>query len=129
MGSAERAVNAIGAVYPGALRARSSSGPHHDAVVTLDDAAEFLVRWLPTGWPRHVAEALHGEPRPDILAAPSMSPGARKAARDAGVAGSTSRAHLKFITATRSQGQSSPSTRKAHPRRRSTRGLAGDPPP
>ncbi len=31
------------------------------------------------------AEALHDEPRPDILVAPSMSPGARKAARDAGV--------------------------------------------
>lgn len=85
MTSTERAVNAIEAVYRGALRARPVRGPHRDAVVTLDDAAEFLVRWLPVGWPRQVAEALHDEPRPDILVAPSMSPGARKAARDAGV--------------------------------------------
>jgi hypothetical protein len=83
--SSERAVNAIGAVYPGALRARPSGGPHDDAIVTLDAAAEFLVRWLPSGWPRQVAQALHAEPHPDILVAPSMSPGARKAARDAGV--------------------------------------------
>lgn len=83
--STERAVNAIQAVYRGALRARPVSGPHRDAIVTLDDAVEFLVRWLPVGWPRQVAEALHNEPRPDILVAPSMSPGARKAARDAGI--------------------------------------------
>jgi hypothetical protein len=83
--STERAVNAIDAVYPGVLRARPLSGPHRDTIVTLDSAAEFLVRWLPAGWPRQVAEALHGQPRPDILVAPSMSPGARKAAHDAGV--------------------------------------------
>jgi hypothetical protein len=58
------------------------SGSH--TVVTLDDA-EFLVRWLSVGWPRQVAEALHDQPRPDVLIAPLMSPGARKAARDAGV--------------------------------------------
>lgn len=66
------------------MRARPMHGPRHDVIVTLDDVVEFLVRWLPVGWPRQVAEALHDEPRPDILVAPSMSPGARKAARDAG---------------------------------------------
>lgn len=85
MSSTERAVSAIEAVYPGALRVRPLSGPHRDAMVTLDGAAEFLVRWLPAGWPRQVSHALHDEPRPDILVAPSMSPGARQAARDAGV--------------------------------------------
>jgi hypothetical protein len=83
--STERAVNAIEAVYRGALCARPVRGPHRDVIVSLDNAAEFLVRWLPVGWPRQVAEALHDDPRPDILVAPSMSPGARKAARDAGV--------------------------------------------
>jgi hypothetical protein len=80
----ERAVNALEAVLRGALRARTADGPHRDVIVTLDDA-EFLVRWLPVGWPRQVAEALHAQPHPDILAAPSMSPGARKAAHDARV--------------------------------------------
>lgn len=83
--SVDRAVNALQAVYRGALRARSTGGPHHNAIVTLDDATEFLVRWLPTGWPRQVVEALHDDPRPDILVAPLMSPGARKSAHDAGV--------------------------------------------
>lgn len=83
--SVDRAVNALEAVYRGVLRAHSVSGPHRDAIVTLDDAAEFLVRWLPAGWPRQVEEALDDDPRPDILVAPSMSPGARKAAHDAGV--------------------------------------------
>ena len=83
--SSERAVNAIEAVYRGALRARTAKGPHRDAIVTFDDVVELLVRWLPVGWPKQVAEALHDEPRPDILVASAMSPGARKAAHDAGV--------------------------------------------
>jgi hypothetical protein len=83
--SVDRAVNALQGVYRGALRTRSVRGAHRDVTVTLDDVAEFLVRWLPTGWPRQVAEALDDEPRPDILIAPNMSPGAREAAHDAGV--------------------------------------------
>ena len=84
MSFAERAVAALEAVLRSALRARPADGPHRDVVVTLDDA-DFLVRWLSVGWPRQVAEALHDQPRPDLLVAPLMSPGARKAARDAGV--------------------------------------------
>lgn len=83
--SVERAVNALRAVYRGELHARSVPGPHHDTIVTLDDSVQFLVRWLPTGWPRQVAQALGDEPRPHILVAPAMSPGARKSAHDAGV--------------------------------------------
>jgi hypothetical protein len=83
--STERAVHALEAIYPGALRALPAHGLHPDVMVSMDNAAEFLVRWLPVGWPRQVAEALQDDPRPDILVAPSMSPGARKAARDAGV--------------------------------------------
>ena len=84
MSSTERAVAALEAVLRSALRARPVDGPHRDVIVTLDDA-DFLVRWLPVGWPRQVAEALHDQPQPDVLVAPLMSPGARKAAREAGV--------------------------------------------
>ena len=84
MSWAERTVNALEAVMRDALRARTPKGPHRDVIVLIDNE-EFLVRWLAVGWPRQVAEAIHDEPRPDILAAAAMSPGARKAAHDAGV--------------------------------------------
>ncbi|ORA83838.1 hypothetical protein K3U93_23750 [Mycobacterium malmoense] len=84
MPSADRAVNALRAVYRGVLRARPVNDRSRDVIVNLDDD-EFRVRWLPAGWPQQVAEAVHDDLRPDILVAPSMSPGARKAARDAGV--------------------------------------------
>lgn len=83
--SDERAVTALSNVYRGTLRTRRARGSRTDVVVTVDDCIDFLVRWLPVGWPRQVGEALHDEPRPDILVAPLMSPGARKAAADAGV--------------------------------------------
>ncbi|ODW04023.1 hypothetical protein BHM02_18240 [Mycobacterium tuberculosis variant bovis] len=84
MSWAERTVSALEGAFRSEVRARRVNGPHRDVIVSLD-GAEFLVRWLTTGWPRQVAEALHATSRPDILAAPTMSPGARKAAHDAGV--------------------------------------------
>jgi hypothetical protein len=82
----ERAVSALEAVFRTALRARrAADGPRRDVIVTVDDATELLVRWLPVGWPRQVEEALHDHSRPDILTAPVMSPGARKVAHEAGV--------------------------------------------
>jgi hypothetical protein len=78
-------VNALEAVMRDTLHARTRKSPHRDVVVILDNGEKFLVRWLSVGWPRQVAEAIHDEPRPDILAAAAMSPGARKAAHDAGV--------------------------------------------
>lgn len=81
----ERSVNALEAVMRDALRARRPKGPHRDVIVTLDNGEELRLRWLAVGWPRQVAEAIHDEPRPDILVAAAMSPGARKAAHDAGV--------------------------------------------
>lgn len=78
-------MNALEAVMRDPLRARRPKSPHRDVIVTLDNGEEFLVRWLAVGWPRQVAEAIHDEPRPDILLAAAMSPGARKAAQDAGV--------------------------------------------
>ena len=81
----ERAVSALEAALRTTVRARRADGPKRDVVVTVDDDTELLVRWLPVGWPRQVDEALHDHPRPDILTAPLMSPGARNAARSAGV--------------------------------------------
>lgn len=81
----ERAVSALQAVTRGALRdARRPESPYRDVIVSLDDA-EVLVRWLPVGFPHQVAAALHDQPKPEILVAPAMSPGARVAAHDAGV--------------------------------------------
>lgn len=51
-----------------------------DIVVSLAGRT-LLLRWLPVGWPRQVAEALRSKPRPDVIAAPRMSPGAREMAR------------------------------------------------
>ncbi|CAM4183816.1 hypothetical protein MYSE111917_15205 [Mycobacterium senriense] len=82
--SSDRAVNALRAVYRGAVRGRPAKDRRRDTIVTLDDV-EFRVRWLPVGWPQQVADAVQDDLRPDILVAPSMSPGARKAARDAGM--------------------------------------------
>jgi hypothetical protein len=81
----DRVANALRAVYRGGVCVSPSPGLNRDAIVNLDDAAEFLVRWLPVGWPRQVAEAIDDKPRPDILIAPRMSPGGRKAAHDAKV--------------------------------------------
>lgn len=80
----ERIVSALDAVLPSGadeLRPRLVNEPNRDVIVTIA-GADLLVRWLTTGWPRQVAEALHCRPRPDILAAPTMSSGARKAAAD-----------------------------------------------
>lgn len=83
----ERIVGALDAVLPQdgvGLRPRLVDELNRDVTVTVA-GIDLRVRWLPTGWPRQVAEALQNRPRPDILAAPKMSPGARKAAADAQV--------------------------------------------
>jgi hypothetical protein len=79
-----RAVSALEAVLHTALRARSAEGPKRDLIVTLD-SKDLLVRWLTVGWPQQVEEALHDKPRPDVIAAPRMSPGARAVAKEAAV--------------------------------------------
>ena len=80
----DRAVNALQAVYHGALRVTPAKDVHNDVTVTMD-GAKLRVRWLSVGWPQQVAKAVLSDPRPDIVVAPSMSPGARQAAREAGV--------------------------------------------
>ncbi|MCV7052896.1 hypothetical protein H7H82_20255 [Mycobacterium heidelbergense] len=84
MAHQERAVTALETVLHTALRARTAKGPNRDLIVTLDNK-DLLVRWLTVGWPQQVQEALRDKPRPDVIAAPRMSPGARAAAKKAGV--------------------------------------------
>ncbi|OBI40294.1 hypothetical protein A5707_10285 [Mycobacterium kyorinense] len=84
MAHQERVVSALETVLRTALRARSADGPNRDLIVTLDNK-DLLVRWLTVGWPQQVEAALHDTPRPDVIAAPRMSPGARTAAKKAGV--------------------------------------------
>lgn len=84
MAQQERAVSALEAVLHTAPRARSAEGPKRDLIVTLGDK-DLLVRWLTVGWPQQVEAALHDKPRPDVIVAPRMSPGARAVAKKAGV--------------------------------------------
>lgn len=50
-------------------------------VLVMVAGRKLRLRWLSVGWPRQVAEALRSKPRPDVLAAPRLSPGARDMAR------------------------------------------------
>lgn len=74
----ERTVSALEGAFRSEVRARRVNGPHRDVIVSLD-GAEFLVRWLTTGWPRQVAEALHATPGPTFWLHPRclLVPGRR----------------------------------------------------
>lgn len=82
--SADRAVHALEAVLPPGTSVRTTSREDRDACVSFDDC-RLRLRWVPVGWPRQVAEALQRKPRPDIVTAPRLSPGAREMARREGV--------------------------------------------
>lgn len=77
-------MSALETVLRTALTGRSADGPNRDVIVTLG-RKKALVRWLPVGWPKQVEEALRAAPRPDVVVAPRMSPGAREAAKKARV--------------------------------------------
>lgn len=84
--SQDRATNALRAVLPPTTELRARSTDSHDRDVVLSVAGRDLrLRWIPVGWPRQVSAALAQPPRPDVLAAPRMSPGARHSASTAGV--------------------------------------------
>lgn len=80
----ERAVSALEAVLHTALRTHSTEDAKRDLIVTLGDK-DLRVRWLTVGWPQQVEAALHDKPRPDVIVAPRMSPGARAVTKKAGV--------------------------------------------
>jgi hypothetical protein len=84
MSPGSRARSALLAALPIGVEVLERSVDDADAVVTVA-GSDLLLRWLNVGWPRQVAEALRKPPRPDVLVAPLLSPGARKAASDAGV--------------------------------------------
>lgn len=80
----DRAVHALEAVMPPGYPIEVTG--HLDRDVCVSAAGRKLrLRWLPVGWPRQVREALDTHPRPDVVAAPQMSPGARELARREGV--------------------------------------------
>ena len=80
----ERIVSALETVLRTALRARPAGSAQRDMIVRLG-TQDVLVRWLPVGWPQQVREALRDTPRPKVVVAPRMSPGAREAAKRAHV--------------------------------------------
>ena len=80
----DRAVKALETVLRTPLRARNEDGRKRDLIVRLG-SKDVRVRWLPAGWPQQMDEAIHDKPRPDVVVAPRMSPGARDMAKKAGV--------------------------------------------
>jgi hypothetical protein len=72
----DRALRAFEAVLPAGTHIEVDEQRDRDVLVVV--AERWLrLRWLPVGWPRQVQEALERLPRPDIIAAPRLSPGAR----------------------------------------------------
>jgi hypothetical protein len=74
--SADRAVHALAAILPPGTSAKTTLQEGRDACVSVG-GRRLRLRWVPVGWPRQVTEALQIPPRPDIVAAPRLSPGAR----------------------------------------------------
>jgi hypothetical protein len=72
----DRAVRAFEAVLPPGTRVKVTAGEGRDTSVSVA-GRRLRLRWLPVGWPRQLAEALKIKPRPDIVAAHQLSPGAR----------------------------------------------------
>jgi hypothetical protein len=82
--TSNRAIRALEAVLPLDAHVELADLQDRDAVVRVA-GRRMRLRWLPVGWPRQVDEALRRKPRPDVVAAPQMSPGAREKARQHGV--------------------------------------------
>jgi hypothetical protein len=71
-----RGYGALLAVLPRGARAEVTSQEGTDTCVIV--AGQSLrLRWITAGWPRQAAEALQHDPRPDVIVAPRLSPGAR----------------------------------------------------
>ncbi|MDR2987307.1 MAG: hypothetical protein LBV34_20970, partial [Nocardiopsaceae bacterium] len=76
----DRAMAALEAVMPPGTPIKDAGQRDRDVLVSVAGRT-LRLRWLSVGWPRQVAEALRQEPRPDVVAAPRLSPGARELAR------------------------------------------------
>jgi hypothetical protein len=75
MGS-DRAVRAFEAVLPRGTHVKAAAVEDRDATVSVA-GRRLRLRWLPVGWPGQLVEALKSRPRPDIVVARQLSPGAR----------------------------------------------------
>lgn len=76
----DRALRALEDVVPPGTPIKVADQQQRDVVVFVA-GRRLRLRWLGVGWPRQVAEALRSKPRPDVIAAPQLSPGARDLAR------------------------------------------------
>jgi hypothetical protein len=74
--SSDRALRALQAVLPQGTEVKATATDSRDVSVSVA-GQRLRLRWLPVGWPRQLAQALQVKPRPDIVAARQLSPGAR----------------------------------------------------
>jgi hypothetical protein len=76
----DRALRAFEAVLPAGAHVKVLDQQDRDVLVIVAER-RLRLRWLTVGWPRQVSEALRSRPRPDVIVAPRLSPGAREIAR------------------------------------------------
>lgn len=84
MAVAESVVPVLRSVLPASVDVELGGWHGRDVEVVIAGST-LRVRRLDRGWPLQVREALRLAPRPDVLVAPTMSPGARAIAAEAGV--------------------------------------------
>lgn len=84
MSGAESVIPVLRNVLPASVDVEIGDRQGRDVEVVIAGST-LRVRRLDRGWPRQVREALRLVPRPDVLVAPTMSPGARAVAAEAGV--------------------------------------------
>ena len=76
----DRALRAFEALLPSSALVKVIDEQNEDVIVSVA-GRRLRLRWLPVGWPRQVDQALQRKPRPDVILAPQLSPGARETAR------------------------------------------------
>ena len=68
---------ALGAILPPSVNVTVRQRPDGDFEAVVGVTGSYRVRRVGRGWPREIQRALNTQPRPDIVAAPAMSEGAR----------------------------------------------------
>ena len=72
----DRALRAFEALLPSSMLVKVIDEQDGDVIVSVA-GRRLRLRWVPVGWPRQVDRALQRKPRPDVIVAPQLSPGAR----------------------------------------------------
>jgi hypothetical protein len=80
----DRALRAFEGVLPTDAGITVREQLDRDTVVEVAEQ-RLRIRWLSVGWPRQLKDALARKPRPDIVAAPLLSPGSRHLASQQGI--------------------------------------------